>query len=198
MRSLIWRPSYPHRCTAVCSAGKGMHAVDNIYDDSSEFPGGGCNANCWTTLTLTKATYIRVTINDVGDVFRSTLGCFKSLAESRYHYLKRIVFSHSITIAEFGESNRKPLNNLRNRDISDHVQCIRRTRNDFCEDVVPFAMQMSLYHNSPQISRCVCLSVFANCRSQLLIDRLVTYIKLFVSTVIPSSHEFASQFGLAI
>ena len=41
----------------------------------------------------------------------------------------------------------------------------------------------------------VCLSLFANCRSQFLLDRLGRYLKLFVSTVIPSSHELASQFG---
>ena len=41
------------------------------------------------------------------------------------------------------------------------------------------------------------MSLFANCRSQLLFDRLGRYLKLFVSTVIPYSHEFVSQFGLA-
>ena len=42
-----------------------------------------------------------------------------------------------------------------------------------------------------------CLSLFVNCRSQLLLDRLGRYLKLFVSTDIPFSHEFTSQFGLA-
>ena len=42
------------------------------------------------------------------------------------------------------------------------------------------------------------MSLFANCRSQFLLDRLGRCLKLFVSTVIPSSHEFASQFGLVI
>ena len=41
----------------------------------------------------------------------------------------------------------------------------------------------------------VCL--FANCISQFLLDHLRRYLKLFASTVILSSHEFASQFGLA-
>ena len=43
-----------------------------------------------------------------------------------------------------------------------------------------------------------CVSLFANCMTQFLLDRLGIYITLFVSTVIPSSHTFASQFGLAI
>ena len=42
---------------------------------------------------------------------------------------------------------------------------------------------------------CVCLSLFANYKWQLLLDRLG---KCLVSTVNPSSHEIASQFGLAI
>ena len=40
--------------------------------------------------------------------------------------------------------------------------------------------------------------MFANCWSQFLLDRLGRYLNLFVSTVGPSSHEFASQFGIAI
>ena len=48
------------------------------------------------------------------------------------------------------------------------------------------------------VLKSVCLSLFANCRSQFLFDRLGRCLKLFVSPVIPSSHEFASQFGLAI
>ena len=39
--------------------------------------------------------------------------------------------------------------------------------------------------------------MFANCRSQLLIDRLGKCLKLFESTDIPSSHAFAFQFRLA-
>ena len=41
------------------------------------------------------------------------------------------------------------------------------------------------------------LSVFANCRSQFLLDRLGRCILLFVSSDSTSCHEFASQFGLA-
>ena len=42
------------------------------------------------------------------------------------------------------------------------------------------------------------MSLFTNGRSQFLLDRLGRYLKLFVSTESTSSHEFASQFGLAI
>ena len=42
------------------------------------------------------------------------------------------------------------------------------------------------------------LSLFANGRSQFLLDRLGRCLKLFVSTASPFSHEFASQFGLDI
>ena len=41
-------------------------------------------------------------------------------------------------------------------------------------------------------------SLFANFRSQFLLNRLGRCLKLFVSTVGPSSHEFASQFCLPI
>ena len=41
------------------------------------------------------------------------------------------------------------------------------------------------------------LSLFANCRSQFLLDRLGRCLKLFISTDGTSSHEFARQFGLA-
>ena len=50
----------------------------------------------------------------------------------------------------------------------------------------------SLYYNS------VCLSQLANCRSQYLLDNLGKCLKLFVSTESSSSHEFTSQFSLAI
>ena len=43
----------------------------------------------------------------------------------------------------------------------------------------------------------ICLSLFANYRQQFLLDRFGRYLKVFVSTVITSSHAFASQFGLA-
>ena len=43
----------------------------------------------------------------------------------------------------------------------------------------------------------VCLSVFANCRSQFLLDRLGKCLQLFVSSDSIILHEFASQFGLA-
>ena len=46
--------------------------------------------------------------------------------------------------------------------------------------------------------RYVCLSVFANCRSQFFLDRLERCLKLFVSSDSTSCHEFASLFGLAI
>ena len=42
------------------------------------------------------------------------------------------------------------------------------------------------------------MSLFANFSSEFLHDRLGRWLKLFVSTDGPSSHEFASQFGLAI
>ena len=44
----------------------------------------------------------------------------------------------------------------------------------------------------------VCLSQLANCRSQLLLDCLERYVKLFISADGPSSHELVSQFSLAI
>ena len=43
----------------------------------------------------------------------------------------------------------------------------------------------------------VCRSTFADCRSQFLLDRLGRCLKLIVSYRGTSSHEFASQFGLA-
>ena len=39
--------------------------------------------------------------------------------------------------------------------------------------------------------------MLANCRSQFLLDRLGRCLKLFASTLGPSSHDVASQFGLA-
>ena len=39
----------------------------------------------------------------------------------------------------------------------------------------------NLFYNSPSIR----LSLFENCRSQFLLDRLARYLKLIVSTVIP-------------
>ena len=42
------------------------------------------------------------------------------------------------------------------------------------------------------------MSLFANCRSQFLLDRLERWLKLFVSTASGSTHEYASQFDLAI
>ena len=58
----------------------------------------------------------------------------------------------------------------------------------------------NLYYNS---SLYICLSQLANCRSHFLLDRLGRCLKLFVltdgpSSHGPSSHAFASQFGLAI
>ena len=44
----------------------------------------------------------------------------------------------------------------------------------------------------------VCLSAFANCRSQFLLDLLGRCLKLSVSAESISCHEFAFQFGLAI
>ena len=46
------------------------------------------------------------------------------------------------------------------------------------------------------INMSVCVSLFANYRSQYLLNRLGRYIKLLISTDIPSSQEFAYQFGL--
>ena len=43
----------------------------------------------------------------------------------------------------------------------------------------------------------VCRSTFADCRSQFLLDRLGRCLRLIVSYRGTSSHEFASQFGLA-
>ena len=43
----------------------------------------------------------------------------------------------------------------------------------------------------------VCLSTFADCKSQFLLDRLGRCLKLIVSSGSASCHEFASQFGLA-
>ena len=40
------------------------------------------------------------------------------------------------------------------------------------------------------------MSLFANCRSQFLLDLLGRYLKLIVSSESISCHEFASQFGL--
>ena len=42
------------------------------------------------------------------------------------------------------------------------------------------------------------LSLFANCRSQFLLDRLGGCLKLFVSTESTSPYEFPSQFVLAM
>ena len=42
------------------------------------------------------------------------------------------------------------------------------------------------------------LSLLANCRPQFLLDCLGRCLKLFISTGSTSSHESASQFGLAI
>ena len=53
-----------------------------------------------------------------------------------------------------------------------------------------------LYYNV--ILKYVCLSMLANSRSQVLLDRLGRCIKLFVSTKNTSCHEFAYQFGLEI
>ena len=43
-----------------------------------------------------------------------------------------------------------------------------------------------------------CLSLFANCRSQFLLDFFGICLKLFVRTESTAFHEFAYQFGLAI
>ena len=54
-----------------------------------------------------------------------------------------------------------------------------------------------LYYNLP-FKKSVCRSTFADCRSQFLLDRLGRCLKLIVSYRGTSSHELASQFGLAI
>ena len=56
----------------------------------------------------------------------------------------------------------------------------------------------NLYYNSPKVCLSVCLSVFANGRSQFLLDLLGRCLKLSVSAEHISCHEFAFQFGLAI
>ena len=52
----------------------------------------------------------------------------------------------------------------------------------------------NLYYNSSY----VCLSAFANCRLQFLLDLLGRCLKLSVLAESISCHEFAFQFGLAI
>ena len=56
----------------------------------------------------------------------------------------------------------------------------------------------NLYYNFPKVCLSDCLSVFANCRSQFLLDLLGRCLKLSVSAENISCHEFAFQFGLAI
>ena len=51
-----------------------------------------------------------------------------------------------------------------------------------------------LYYNYPEI----CMSLFANCRSQCMLDCLGICVKLSASTVVSFSHEFESQFGRAM
>ena len=58
------------------------------------------------------------------------------------------------------------------------------------------------YRQVPIIYTIICLksvsqATFADCRSQFLLDRLGRCLKLIVSYRGTSSHEFASQFGLA-
>ena len=77
---------------------------------------------------------------------------------------------------------------LRNGRLSENIFC---ATTGYCLSIYFVYL---LYYNSPY----VCLSVFANCRSQFLLDRLGRCLKLFVSTDSTSCHEFASKFGLAI
>ena len=52
-------------------------------------------------------------------------------------------------------------------------------------------------HTIISLNLSVCQSTFADCRAQFLLDRLGRCLKLIVPYRGTSSHEFASQFGLA-
>ena len=54
-----------------------------------------------------------------------------------------------------------------------------------------YCMYTSIDLDNIILLKSVCLSLFANCMSQFLLDCPGRYLKLFVSTVGPSSHEFA-------
>ena len=67
---------------------------------------------------------------------------------------------------------------------------------EFGSSAVLFLLHMVIYTIIPLKS--VCLSAFANCRSQFLLDLLGRCLGLSVSAESISCHEFAFQFGLAI
>ena len=71
-------------------------------------------------------------------------------------------------------------------DCRDNRACMDCRDNRACMDCRD---EPYLYYN---------LSLLANSRSQFLLDCLGRCLKLFISTDSTSSHEFASQFGLAI
>ena len=80
----------------------------------------------------------------------------------------------------------------RQKDDNDNV--LNFTYSKTCSSIVCEKSTHDLYYNCLT----VCMSRFANCRSQFFLDRLGRYIKLLVSIVILSSHKFASKFGLAM
>ena len=58
--------------------------------------------------------------------------------------------------------------------------------------IMDYKSLLHLYYNYHY----VCCSMFANCRSQFLLDRIGKCLKLFVSTDSTFNHEFASLSGL--
>ena len=60
-----------------------------------------------------------------------------------------------------------------------------------------FILQLNVHIYTIICRKSVSRATFADCRSQFLLDRLGRCLKLIVSYRGTSSHEFASQFGLA-
>ena len=79
--------------------------------------------------------------------------------------------------------------------ISSLIECEATKATPLQQPHKEFHANFHLYY---KFSPYVCLSMFANCRSQFLLDRPGRCLKLFVSTESTSCHEFASHFGLAI
>ena len=65
----------------------------------------------------------------------------------------------------------------------------------YCHKFMVLLMHFCVIYTNNTII-CLCLSTFANCRSQFLLDRLGRCLELIVSSRGTSCHEFASQFGL--
>ena len=118
------------------------------------------------------------------------------------HYSRQVFVVDVECYAEETEddcNNRDASNNPEQSIV--HVQCFRdgdlgigwRAASCKHNQGVSFIL-CTLRYNSPEI----CLSLFANWRSQFLLDRVERCIKLLASTESTSCHEFASQFGLAI